>query len=140
MPVAKLVVMEGENQEEIICELLGMDDSDSHLIKRYHTPNEKLYLNLRYPEYMGAIPAIIAKIASAAVGVGKSIAEAVKKKREQKKKSSEASKAAEQAKIAQYQYMMQLQAAEAAKKKKDNELLLLAGIPLALALIMLMRR
>lgn len=133
-----LVTMEGE--ETTICELLGMEESDSVLIKRYLSPDEKLYLNCKYPEYMGAIPAIIAKIASVGVGIGKSIAEAVKKRREQKNQQSKQKQAEEQAKIAQYQYMMQLQAAEAAKKKQQNNLLLMAGVPLLLGLIMLARR
>ena len=135
--MADLVVMEGE---ETICELLGMEESDSVLIKRYLSPSEKLYLNCKYPEYMGAIPAIIAKIASVGVGIGKSIAGAVRKKREQKNQLSKQKQAEEQAKVAQYQYMMQLQAAEAAKKKQQNNLLLMAGIPLVFGLFMLSRR
>lgn len=133
-----LVVMEGE--ETTICELLGMEPCDSRFIKRNLSPDEKIYLNLKYPEYMGAIPAIIAKIVSAGVSIGKGIASAVKKKREQKKSASDQKKAEEQRKIAEYQYMMQVQAAQAAKKKQDNQLLLLAGIPLLLGIIMFARR
>lgn len=132
-----LVTMEGE---ETICELLGMDENDSVLIKRYLSPDEKLYLNYKYPEYMGAIPAIIAKIAQVGIGIGKGIASAVKRKREQKNQQSKQKQAEEQAKIAQYQYAMQVQAAAAAKKKQQNNMLLLAGIPIVLGLIMLTRR
>lgn len=132
-----LITMEGERFE--IAELLGMDRQDCRYIKRNLSPEEVAYLNYRYPEYMGAIPVIIAKIASAAVGVGKSIAGAVKKKREQKKALSEQKKAEEQAKIAQYQYQQQLLLAEQAKKKQQNNMLLLIGIPAALMIYMLTR-
>jgi hypothetical protein len=133
-----LITMEGERCE--IAETLGMDRADVRYIKRNLSPDEILYLNSRYPEYMGAIPAIIAKIASAAVGVGKSIAGAVKKKREQKKALSEQRKAEEEAKIAQYQYQQQILLAQQAKKKQQNNMLLMIGIPAALALFMLSRR
>lgn len=138
MSIANLVTLEGDNQESI-CELLGMEESDNFLIKKYHTPEEKLYLNLKYPEYMGAIPAIIAKIASVGVNIGKSIASAVKQKRQKRKQASEAAKVAEQQKIAQYQYMMQLQAAEQAKKK-NIQLMVMAGVPLVIILFLYMRR
>lgn len=136
--VPTLVTMEGERSE--ICELLGMDREDRIFIKRNLTPLEQAYLNARYPEYMGAIPAIIAKIASAAVGIGKSIAGAVKKKREQKKSQSEQKKAEEQAKIAQYQYQQQLLLAEQQKKKQQMNLIFMIGIPAALMLFMMSRR
>lgn len=136
--MADLVVMEGE--QTTICELLGMDESDSRYIKRYLSNDEKIYLNCKYPEYMGAIPAIIAKIASVGVSIGKGIAGAVKKRREQKNQQSKQKQAEEQAKIAQYQYMMQLQAAEALKKKQQNNMLLMAAIPLILGMFMLSRQ
>lgn len=133
-----LVTMEGEKTE--ICEMLGIERQDYRFIKPYLSPEEKLYLNYRYPEYMGAIPAIIAKIATAAVGVGKSIADAVKRKREQKKQLSAQKQKEEEAKIAQYQYQQQLLLAEQAKKKQQNNMLLMIGIPAALMLFMLSRR
>lgn len=135
---AKLVTLEGDDLS--IPELLGIDECDAHLIKRNLSPDEKMYLNLKYPEYMGAIPAIIAKIVSVGASIGKGIASAVKKKREHKKAASQQKQAEEQRKIAEYQYMMQLQAAEQAKKKQQNQLLIAAGIPLLLGLLMLARR
>lgn len=133
-----LITMEGDRVE--IAEMLGMERSDVRYIKRYLTPEEKIYLNARYPEYMGAIPVIIAKIASAAVGIGKSIAGAVKKKREQKNQLSQQKQAEEQAKIAQFQYQQQLLLAEQAKKKQQNNMLLMIGIPAALMIFMMSRR
>lgn len=137
IPRARLVTMEGDDYS--IPELLGIEPCDAHLIKRNLSPSEKMYLNLRYPEYMGAIPAIIAKIVSVGASIGKGIASAVKKKREAKKQQSAQKQAEEQRKIAEYQYMMQIQAAQQAKKKKDDQLLLMAGIPILLGLIMLAR-
>jgi len=133
-----LITLEGDRLE--IAEMLGMERSDVRYIKRSLTPEEKAYLNARYPEYMGAIPVIIAKIASAAVGIGKSIAGAVKKKREQKNQLSQQKQAEEQAKIAQYQYQQQLLLAEQAKKKQQSNMLLMIGIPAALMIFMLSRR
>lgn len=133
-----LITMEGEKFE--IAELLGMERADVRYIKRNLTPDEILYLNSRYPEYMGAIPAIIAKIASVGVGIGKSIAGAVKKKREQKNQLSKQKEAEERARIAQYQYQQQLLLADQARKKQQNNMLLMIGIPAALMLFMLSRR
>lgn len=133
-----LITMEGEKFE--IAELLGMERADVRYIKRNLTPEEIYYLNSRYPEYMGAIPAIIAKIASVGVGIGKSIAGAVKKKREQKNQLSKQREAEEQAKIAQFQYQQQLLLADQARKKQQNNMLLAIGIPAALMLFMLSRR
>lgn len=133
-----LITMEGDREE--IAEMLGMERNDVRYIKRNLTPQEIAYLNARYPEYMGAIPAIIAKIASVGVGIGKSIASAVKKRREQKNQSSKQKEAEEQAKIAQYQYQQQLLLADQAKKKQQANMLLMIGIPAALMLFMLSRR
>lgn len=133
-----LITMEGEKFE--IAELLGMERADVRYIKRNLTPEEILYLNSRYPEYMGAIPAIIAKIASVGVGIGKNIAGAVKKRREQKNQLSKQKEAEEQARIAQYQYQQQLLLADQARKKQQNYMLLMIGIPAALMLFMLSRR
>lgn len=133
-----LITMEGEKFK--IAELLGMERADVRYIKRNLTPEEIYYLNSRYPEYMGAIPAIIAKIASVGVGIGKSIAGAVKKKREQKNQLSKQREAEEQSKIAQFQYQQQLLLADQARKKQQNNMLLMIGIPAALMLFMLSRR
>lgn len=133
-----LITMEGDREE--IAEMLGMERADVRYIKRKLSPEEILYLNARYPEYMGAIPAIIAKIASVGVGIGKSIASAVKKKREQKNQLSKQKEAEEQARIAQFQYQQQLLLAEQAKKKRQNNMLLMIGIPAALMMFMLSRR
>lgn len=137
-PVPVLVSMEGEKEQ--ICELLGMERTDTRYIKRYLSPEEVLYLNSKYPEYMGAIPVIIAKIASAAVGVGKAIAGAVKKKREAKKSDNDRKQAEANALIQQYQYQQQMLYAQQQKKKQDTNLMLMIGIPTALILFMMSRR
>lgn len=135
-----LITLEGERDNTEIVELLGMDYSDSKYIKKNLSPEEILYLNAKYPEYMGAIPAIIAKIASVGVKIGQAIAGAVKKKKAKESDGKARIQAVIDAKIAAYKMQQQLLYQEQQKKKQQMNLLLMAGIPLALVLIMLARR
>lgn len=135
-PEPTLVTLEGEELRdyEDIAEYMGIEYNDVVLIgSGAITTRDLYYLNAKYPEYMGAWPVIIAKIAGA-IGSGvKGIVSAVKKRKAEKKAKSQANSAAAQQQALMLQ-MQQQQAAKAAQTKK----LLMIGIPAGVALLLIM--
>lgn len=135
-PEPTLVTLEGEELNDYydIAEYMGIEYNDVVLIGSGAIDASDLYyLNRKYPEYMGAWPIIIAKIAGA-VGSGvKGIVEAVRKRKAEKKAKSQESSAAAQQQALMLQ-MQQQQAAKAAQTKK----LLMIGVPAAVGFLLLM--
>lgn len=139
-----LVTLEGEFPEpamtfEEIERFLGIEYEDAELLgSGAFTYADLDYLNRKYPELMGAWPAILAKIGGAVASGVKGIVRAVKRRRaKRKKKSSSQPSAVQQAQ--QRLIAMQIQQAQARKVQQDRtKKILMIGIPAGIGLILLM--
>lgn len=132
--MARLVTLEGDSDIDIV-EMLGLDYRDAKFIKIKLSEKEKQYLNNKYPEYMGFLPAIIGAVVGGAISIGKAIGTAVKSKRQDQQAASQAEAAIK----AQQEYQMALLEQER-KKQEMIYLLVGAGVPLILISILLLRR
>lgn len=132
--MARLVTLEGDSDIDIV-EMLGLDYRDAKFIKIKLSEKEKQYLNNKYPEYMGFLPAIIGAVVGGAISIGKAIGTAVKSKRQDQQAASQAEAAIK----AQQEYQMALLEQER-KKQEMIYLLVGAGIPVILISILLLRR
>ena len=132
--MSRLITMAGESDIEV-CAYLGLEYSDSDYIRSNLSKSDCYYLNKKYPEYMGALPAIIGGIVSGVISIGKAIGGAVKKKKAEKEQ-----KAAEQLYIKEQQELQAALQLQQAKKAENMKLLLIAGVPVLLAIILLSRR
>lgn len=135
VPSPSLITMEGDgyysepyDADMSLPELLGIDDADFMLLGSDNlTRGDIVYLNSKYPEYMGIWP-ILAKIGKAVATAVPNIVKAVKKRRAARKEKSKESAAAEQQR--KLQAALQQQAAKkAADKKALQKKLLMIGIP-----------
>lgn len=132
--MARLVTLEGDSDIDIV-EMLGLDYRDAKFIKIKLSEKEKQYLNNKYPEYMGFLPAIIGAVVGGAISIGKAIGTAVKGKRQDQQAASQAEAAIK----AQQEYQMALLEQER-KKQEMIYLLVGAGVPLILISILLLTR
>lgn len=131
-----LITLEGEQPyPEDVAELLGMDVEDVELMGGPVTLADIAYLEDKYPEYMGAIPAIIAKIGGAVVSGIRGIASAVKKRRA-RRKAKKSSRPSPQQLV--QQQIAALQAQQQIAKQQQVKKLMMIGIPAGIGLILLM--
>ncbi len=133
--MSRLITMAGESDIEI-CDYLGLDYNDCDYIRSNLSKSECAYLTKKYPEYMGALPVIIGAIVSGAVKIGQAIGGAIKKKKAEKQAKSEQEKYEKE----QLELQQALLVAEEKKKEENMKLMLFAGIPVLLAIILLSRR
>lgn len=136
-PHPTLVTLEGEELYDVsdVAEYLGIEYGDVELIgSGALTVADLAYLDAKYPEYMGAWPAIIAKIGGAVASGVKGIVSAVRKRRAKRKAKSSSQPSA----VAQQQaLMLQMQQQNAAKQAQMKKIMMI-GIPAGIGLILLL--